>query len=189
MVYTRCIPSKCLSYTIDIFNSIGGSGNLVSASFCDFSNYKCTTKKKKATSFPPKIRQVSDPDESEKPKVWFLISLQKSENRDYVRASAWVWMFLFVIYTSEMLVPLISLSGVAWMILMVKYSHWRKWLDALIMICWFCFYVKIESSDSSFIMSAININISAWWWRIKQLTQKFNEAVVSFLDNASRCST
>ena len=168
---------------------LGGSGNLVSAAFCDFSNYKCTTEKKEATSFPPKIRQVSDPGESEKPKVWLLISLQKSENRDYVRASAWVWMFLFVIYTSEMLVPLISLSGVAWMILMVKYSHWRKWLDALIMICWFCFYVKIESSDSSFIMSAININISAWWWRIKQLTQEFNEAVLSFLDNASRCST
>lgn len=168
---------------------IGGSGELVSAAFCGFSHYKCTKKKKETTSLQPKIRRVTAGGKTEIPKVWLLIRHLKSENRDYVRASAWIWMFLFVICTSEMLAPLISLSGAAWMILMVKYSHWRKWLDALIMICWFCFYVKIESSDSSFIMSVINVNIAAWWWRIKQLTQKFNEAVVLSLDNASRCST
>ena len=170
-------------------DALGGSGELVSAAFCGFSHYKCTKKKKETTSLQPKIRRVTSGGKTEIPKVWLLICHLKPENRDYVRASAWIWMFLFVICTSEMLAPLISLSGAAWMILMVKYSHWRKWLDALIMICWFCFCVKIESSDSSFIMSVINVNIAAWWWRIKQLTQKFNEAVVLSLDNASRCST
>jgi hypothetical protein len=60
--------------------TIGGSCNLVSASFCDFSNYKCTTEKKEATSFPPKIRQVSDPGESEKPKS--MASDQSAEIRE-----------------------------------------------------------------------------------------------------------
>jgi hypothetical protein len=63
---------------------LGGSGNLLSVPFCDFSDYKCTRKKKETESSPPKIRQVSDEGESEKPKVWLLLSLQKSENRDYV---------------------------------------------------------------------------------------------------------
>ena len=86
---------------------LGGSGDQLSASFCDFSDYKCTKKKKETESSPPKIRQVSDEDENEKPKVWHLCSLQKNKNRGYVRASAQIWMFLFGVTTSEKLIPLI----------------------------------------------------------------------------------
>ncbi len=69
--------------------------------------------KKETESWRPKIRKVWEEGERKKPTVWLLISAQKTENRDYVRASARIRMLLFVITTSEMLVPLISLSGVA----------------------------------------------------------------------------
>ena len=61
---------------------------LLSTSFCDFSHYKCTKKKNETESFEPKIRQALDKGESKKPKVWLLISLQKTKNMDYVRVSA-----------------------------------------------------------------------------------------------------
>ncbi len=67
---------------------LGGSGDLLSAPICDFSDFKCTRRKKETESSRPKIRQVSDEGESKKPKVWLLISLQKSEKREFVRASA-----------------------------------------------------------------------------------------------------
>ena len=58
--------------------SIGGSRKLLSAPICDFSDYKCTTKKKEATFARPKIRRKSESAESEKPKVWVLILLRKT---------------------------------------------------------------------------------------------------------------
>jgi hypothetical protein len=68
--------------------SLGGSGELVSAAFCGFSHYKCTKKKKETTSLQPKFRRVTAGGKTEIPKVWLLIRHLKSENRDYVRASA-----------------------------------------------------------------------------------------------------
>ena len=40
-------------------------------------------------------------DETKIPIVWLLIRLQKIVKRDSVKASAWIWMFLFVITSSD----------------------------------------------------------------------------------------
>ncbi len=76
---------------------------------------------------------------------------------EYARASACLWMFLFVITTSEMLAPMTLLLGVAWMILIVKYSGEKlaTLQHSQIMICWFCLHAEGTIQSNVFLLH--------WW--------------------------
>ena len=151
---------------------IGGSCELLSAPKCDFSHYKCTRKKKEATSLQPNVRLCAAWAESKKQKVWLKIRLQKIEDRDYVRVSSCLWMLLLVIYTSEMLTTWILLSGIEWVKLIFNYSQvWNVFTRWLFSVDSF----RTETMtpwDDTFIKSVINVNIADLLSRSKKIWDK-----------------
>ena len=109
--------------------------------------------------------------------LWFfsvVISTKPNlrKDKDCVRVSSYLWMLVFVIYTSELLTTWILLSGIEWVMLLFKYSQaWNVFTRWLFSVDSFR-TETVKPWDDTLIQSMINVKHCGFMEQIKKIWDK-----------------